>query len=78
MDRSRNTRDVVAAIIAMARHLDLRTIAERVETAEETAALRTMGCDEAQDFYFTLPMPLDQRVQLAGSLPVVRERERSS
>jgi EAL domain-containing protein (putative c-di-GMP-specific phosphodiesterase class I)/GGDEF domain-containing protein len=39
-------------IFSMARHMKLQTVAEGVETREETAFLRKNGCDYIQGFYF--------------------------
>jgi diguanylate cyclase (GGDEF)-like protein/PAS domain S-box-containing protein len=46
----------VAAIIAMAQRLDLKVVAEGVETAEQAAFLRTQRCEAAQGFYFSAPV----------------------
>lgn len=45
------------AIIAMAHHLDIRVIAEGVETEAQVALLRKNLCDEYQGYYFAKPMP---------------------
>lgn len=50
---------LVEAIIAMARSLKLKVIAEGVETAEQFAVLEDMGCDCVQGFYFAKPMPAE-------------------
>jgi diguanylate cyclase len=48
---------IVTAVISMARTLDLLAIAEGVETQEELEFLRTHGCDEAQGYYLSRPLP---------------------
>jgi predicted signal transduction protein with EAL and GGDEF domain len=50
----------VNAIINMGRSLNLRVIAEGVETAGDLAFLKAHHCDEAQGFYFSKPVPADQ------------------
>jgi len=53
-----NERDdtaIVTGIVNLAHSLHLRVIAEGVETAEQLAALRTVGCDMLQGFYFARP-----------------------
>ncbi|GIT98349.1 EAL domain-containing protein [Sulfurovum sp. TSL1] len=46
-------RTLVNTIINMAHNLNLTTIAEGVETAEQLAILRKIGCDEIQGYYFS-------------------------
>ena len=47
---------VVSAVIALARSLKLRVIAEGVETAEQHAFLRERMCEGMQGFYFSRPI----------------------
>jgi len=54
---------IVRAIIQMANSLNLRTIAEGVETQDMLAQLRAFGCDEVQGFLFARPMPAADMVR---------------
>jgi EAL domain-containing protein (putative c-di-GMP-specific phosphodiesterase class I) len=55
---------IVSAILGMARSLGLHVIAEGVETAAQFEVLRTHGCDIAQGFLFSRPVPADGCRQL--------------
>jgi diguanylate cyclase (GGDEF)-like protein/PAS domain S-box-containing protein len=48
---------LVKTIIAMARALGLTTIAEGVETPEQAELLLDLGCDRAQGYYYSRPLP---------------------
>ena len=48
---------IVSAILELVRTLDMKAIAEGVETAEQLARLREMGCEMAQGNYFSEPLP---------------------
>lgn len=50
----------VRAILQLCRTIELRTVAEGVETAEQAAALRKLRCDMAQGFFFAHPLDIDQ------------------
>lgn len=54
---------IVRAIIQMARSLNLKTIAEGVETPAMLQQLSTFGCDEAQGYHFARPMPAAEFVR---------------
>lgn len=51
---------IVKTIIAMAKNLRLALIAEGVETEAQRALLQAEGCDDAQGFYFSRPVPAEQ------------------
>ena len=48
---------IVRTIIAMAHSLNLRAVAEGVETEGQLSYLRSHGCEEMQGFYFSRPVP---------------------
>jgi EAL domain-containing protein (putative c-di-GMP-specific phosphodiesterase class I) len=60
---------IAIAIISMGQSLNLRVIAEGVESAEDLEFLRTHGCDEAQGFYFSQPVPPKEFARLLGERP---------
>jgi len=51
---------IVGAIVAMAKQLGIKLIAEGVETRRQAEILRGMGCDMAQGYFFAKPMPEDE------------------
>ncbi|HWP20441.1 MAG TPA: EAL domain-containing protein [Burkholderiaceae bacterium] len=51
---------VVTAIIALARSLGLRVVAEGVETLLQMEALNRLGCGIMQGFLFSKPLPAEQ------------------
>jgi diguanylate cyclase (GGDEF)-like protein/PAS domain S-box-containing protein len=64
LGRSDDDTTIVTAIIAMARSLKLRVIAEGVETLKELKFLRAHHCDEVQGYYFSKPVPAEQFANL--------------
>ncbi|MCT0207888.1 EAL domain-containing protein [Synechococcus sp. CS-1332] len=54
---SEDDRAIVVTIINLARSMGMRTIAEGVETPEQLALLRALGCDEVQGYLLSRPLP---------------------
>lgn len=55
---------IVKAIIQLGHTLQLTVIAEGVETDAQLAFLRNYGCDEAQGYFFSRPIPAGEFVKL--------------
>jgi EAL domain-containing protein (putative c-di-GMP-specific phosphodiesterase class I) len=58
---------IVRMIIELAHTLGLEVIAEGVETEEQAQQLKEMGCDMAQGFYFSKPLPPEEIPALLSS-----------
>ena len=54
---------ICAALIELGRRLDIAVLAEGVETREEVEALRVLGCQLFQGFFFARPLPADKFVR---------------
>lgn len=54
---------IVKAIITMCQNLDIRCIAEGVETEAELETLRELGCKYVQGYLYARPMPADQTLK---------------
>jgi diguanylate cyclase (GGDEF)-like protein len=51
---------IAAAVISLAHALDLKTVAEGVETDEQLSILKQLGCDLGQGYLFARPRPADE------------------
>ena len=74
--RGRTNETIALAIIALARSLGLKTVAEGVETERQAEFLAEHGCDEIQGYLFSPAVPADQFAALMvdgdGCGPAVR------
>ena len=60
---------IVRTIVELAHNLGRRVIAEGVETAEQLARLRALGCEHAQGYYFARPLPAAEADALLRTRP---------
>jgi diguanylate cyclase len=60
MDRDPADRAIVASTAALGAALGLNVVAEGVESAKSASVLRAIGCDMAQGFHFSPPVPGEQ------------------
>jgi diguanylate cyclase (GGDEF)-like protein len=60
MTKAERDRSIVSAILSLARALRLKVVAEGVETEADAALLRELGCQQAQGFFFSRPLPVEK------------------
>jgi diguanylate cyclase (GGDEF)-like protein len=71
---------IVRATVDLGRNLGLRVVAEGVETAQVWDQLRALGCDVAQGFFLSRPMPPAEATRWLAARshePVARTQERT-
>ena len=54
-----NDYSILRFAVLLADGMRLKTVVEGVETAEQVAALKVLGCDYIQGYYFSKPLPAD-------------------
>jgi EAL domain-containing protein (putative c-di-GMP-specific phosphodiesterase class I) len=58
LGNSRSDAALFKAIVSMAHALDMRVVAEGVETVEQLKALQALGCEEVQGYLISKPVPV--------------------
>ena len=72
-------RTIVSSTIEMGHRLGMKVVAEGVEDSESYALLRLLGCDTAQGYYMSPPLPPEAfRTWLDGRLPNLERRPRQT
>lgn len=66
--------NILNSVVRMAKRLDLTVIAEGVETQKQVDFLRIIGCEYAQGYFFSEPIPCDDYRELIKSDYVVEQR----
>ncbi len=64
----RNATALVRAVVALARTLGLRVVAEGIEHTGQHRLLRDLGYDEGQGYFYAHPTPADQVLNLVATL----------
>jgi diguanylate cyclase (GGDEF)-like protein/PAS domain S-box-containing protein len=75
LGRGRRDAAIVETIITLARSLDLVAIAEGVERVEQAELLRALGCEQAQGFLFSPPVPASELLLTGSMMPSHFEEE---
>lgn len=69
-DTDTRTAAIAGAILAMSQSLAIQTVAEGIETAEQAARMRALGCIYGQGYYFARPQP-DAEIDVHAYEPAV-------
>jgi EAL domain-containing protein (putative c-di-GMP-specific phosphodiesterase class I) len=69
IDSDESDAAIIRSIISLGHRLNLRVIAEGVETQEQLDFLRIRGCDEIQGYFYARPMPAAEFVKFFNSQP---------
>jgi diguanylate cyclase (GGDEF)-like protein/PAS domain S-box-containing protein len=67
MDEDAEDMAIVTTVISLAHSLNLKVVAEGVETASQARLLRLLKCDQIQGFLISRPLPAEQAVELLRS-----------
>jgi len=59
-DTGHRMNQMIQAIIDMGHALEIKVLAEGIETLEQEQALTNLGCDEAQGYFYAKPMKLEE------------------
>jgi EAL domain-containing protein (putative c-di-GMP-specific phosphodiesterase class I) len=76
IEESATDRAIISTIAHLAHALDMRVIAEGVETLAQFSLLRASGCDEVQGYLLGRPLTVAQIYDLMGNGPVYFEAGR--
>jgi len=69
LQQSTSSQGLVQIIVAIAKTMNMRVIAEGVETAQQLEQLRSLDCDFGQGYFFSKPLEPDQVINLIRSNP---------
>jgi len=62
-----NDRAVAGAVVSLGQTLNLRVVAEGVETDAQAEFLRSINCDEMQGYLFSKPLPAEGLEELLSA-----------
>ena len=67
MTESEENHEIVRTIIKLAQNLKMKVVAEGIETEEQLAQLKKLGCDHGQGYLFSKPLPAETASVLIGN-----------
>ena len=70
LGQDRPSHDLVGTIVELAHSFDLRTVAEGIESEEQAAILRSLGCQLGQGFLWSTAVPAEELDRFMAATPV--------
>ena len=67
LGENKKTDNIVISLIELAHRLDMKVVAEGVETKEQADFLQQYGCDYLQGYYFSKPLPQEEFEKLLAA-----------
>lgn len=67
LGENKKTDNIVISLIELAHRLDMKVVAEGVETKEQADFLQQYGCDYLQGYYFSRPLPQEEFEKLLAA-----------
>ncbi|MDY4901626.1 MAG: EAL domain-containing protein [Treponema sp.] len=67
---------IIEAVIKMAKRLNMLTVAEGIETKSQSELLRKIGCDIAQGFYYSHPIPEQDYFNLLSKMSLSKSNSK--
>ncbi len=78
IEKSETDMRLVKLILDIARYLNLRVVAEGVETVGQLELLKNAGCDLVQGFHFSPPVPPEKFEEMIRQELAIKEQEKQS
>ena len=67
--KANRARTILTYAVNMAKGLHIHTLTEGVETLEQLEFLKSIGCEKAQGYFFSKPVPFEEAVKLQAVYP---------
>lgn len=61
-----NDEAITRAVVAMGKSLDMKVVAEGAETHEQVDFLKQIQCEQAQGYFYSRPVPIDEFIRLCS------------
>lgn len=74
---SPKAKHVVRAVVNMAHDMDLKLVAEGIETEEEQQGMNQEGIDYIQGFYYSRPLPMDEFIEFLKNFKKGKRKEKN-